>query len=114
MYDHINVTKRTVHRRERERETAFGEGKESYGIREGIKRSWACGEEKRGAYKVAVFASLSANRKARIQCTGALLSASILAIGEGLPLPFVCLIIFEYIIQSLFFVLQSNFDYSLY
>ena len=57
--------------RERERETAFGEGKESYGIREGIKRSWACGEEKRGAYKVAVFASLSANRKARIQCTWA-------------------------------------------
>lgn len=42
------------------------------------------------------------------------LSASILAIGGGLPLPFVCLIIYEYIIQSLFFVLQSNFDYSLY
>lgn len=98
---------------ERERETAFGEGKESSGIREGIKRSWVCGVGKRGAYKVAVFASLSANRKARIRSTRAFVSVDFGYWG-GLPLPFVCLIIYEYIIQSLFFVLQSNFDYSLY
>ena len=114
MYDHINVTKRTVHRRERERERRLLEKEKSRMELEKVSKGVGLVEEKRGAYKVAVFASLSANRKARIQCTRALLSASILAIGEGLPLPFVCLIIFEYIIQSLFFVLQSNFDYSLY